>query len=35
LDDPHSSTTPGRRLQLWRCNGTAAQRWLLPVPVPD
>jgi hypothetical protein len=32
LDDPHSGTTPGRHLQVWTCNGTAAQRWQLPAP---
>jgi hypothetical protein len=32
LDDPHSTTTPGRHLQVWTCNGTAAQHWLVPAP---
>ena len=30
LDDAGSRTTDGNRIQLWHCNGTAAQRWSLP-----
>ncbi|WP_441249521.1 ricin-type beta-trefoil lectin domain protein [Kitasatospora sp. McL0602] len=30
LDDPGSSTTQGIQLQLYTCNGTAAQQWRLP-----
>jgi hypothetical protein len=30
LDDPHSSTTSGTHLWIYTCNGTSAQRWLLP-----
>jgi len=30
LDDPGSSTTDGTQLQLFDCNGTAAQQWTLP-----
>ncbi len=30
LDDPNSSTTEGTRLQIYTCNGTAAQKWTLP-----
>jgi streptogrisin C len=27
LDVPGSNTTNGSQLQIWECNGTAAQRW--------
>lgn len=27
IDVPNSEFTDGKRLQLWTCNGTAAQRW--------
>jgi len=27
LDDDHSLTANGNRIQLWSCNGTAAQHW--------
>jgi hypothetical protein len=30
LDDSHSGTADGNRIQLYHCNGTAAQRWTLP-----
>jgi hypothetical protein len=30
LDIPGGSATPGKRLQIFTCNGTAAQRWTLP-----
>ena len=30
MDVDHSSTTPGATIQLWDCNGTAAQRWTRP-----
>jgi Ricin-type beta-trefoil lectin domain/Concanavalin A-like lectin/glucanases superfamily/Fibronectin type III domain len=30
LDDPHSTTVDGTQLDLYVCNGTAAQVWTLP-----
>jgi hypothetical protein len=27
MDDDHSSTADGTRVQIWDCNGTAAQQW--------
>ncbi|MFJ3582353.1 RICIN domain-containing protein [Streptomyces sp. NPDC090127] len=30
LDVDNSQTTDGTQIQLWTCNGTAAQRWTLP-----
>jgi hypothetical protein len=30
LDDPNSATTNGTQLQIYTCNGSAAQNWTLP-----
>ncbi|MBV9843745.1 MAG: RICIN domain-containing protein, partial [Kutzneria sp.] len=30
LDDPTSTTTNGTQLQIFDCNGSAAQRWTIP-----
>lgn len=32
VDDSNDSTTPGAHVQIWDCNGTAAQSW---TPEPD
>ncbi|GGM35871.1 hypothetical protein GCM10012275_03920 [Longimycelium tulufanense] len=29
IDVPNQNFAPGQRVQLWNCNGTAAQRWLV------
>jgi hypothetical protein len=34
LDIPDASTKPWAKLQLYKCNGTKAQRWTLPAPLP-
>src|SRR6266568_3684630 len=35
LDDPNANTAPGTQLQIWPCNGTPAQAWILPQPPPN
>jgi Ricin-type beta-trefoil lectin domain-like len=32
LDDPNSSTTNGTKIQMWDCNGTAAQQFRFSFP---
>jgi len=34
MDVPGASTTPGLQLQLFNCNGTLAQRWVVGFPPP-
>ncbi|WP_165969226.1 ricin-type beta-trefoil lectin domain protein [Actinomadura sp. KC06] len=34
LDIPNGSTEPYAKLQLYTCNGSKAQRWTLPAPLP-
>ena len=29
VDIPSANTANGNRLQIWTCNGTAAQKWTL------